>query len=418
MSNVQVNKRPEIKIPPEYFSIIKPGCESFEQVLKVQPLITAFTAGTVPFKCVIECPNVNFRLSEVYLEAQVTVTFTSNSGTDTYAAVQPTICRYATSLINEVRFLCGSTLVSDIRQCNTIYNWQQNVMSNSITRLAETYNNVSPVAYTAATPQTFRFPLSALGDDLWSLKDGIWPGASVKKCNLEVYFEIPAYCLYAAGTIVGTVFSFGYSVSGFNMQIVMVQDPNLDRLISSRGIILSYCEWYWFQQPVPLTTTQSIQIPVAYSSVRGIVWGVQRVADLSSNTLGTKFSLMSSELTDLLSCDLRINSQLRSQDKFVGVEQLVPELRRLFPIAKYSDYWSTLSLNPTTHQMLGMLAGQAYCTSCTSGLNTQKVQSQCYLEFTLTSALSTASVINIFILHDRAVTVTSSNGSASLYIDE
>ena len=61
-----------------------------------------------------------------------------------------------------------------------------------------------------------------------------------------------------------------------------------------------------------------------------------------------------------------------------------------------------------------MLAGQAYCTSCTSGLNTQKVQSQMYLEITWTSALSTASIIDIFILHDRAITVK----EGSMYIDE
>lgn len=414
MSKVEVSKRPEVVIPPEYFSKIKPSCKSFEQLLKVQPLITAFNSQNVPFKCVVELPNCNFRLSEVYLEAAVTVTFSSNDVKDTYAAVQPTIVRYATSLINEVRLLAGSTRVSDIHQCNTVYNWQQNIMSNSITRLAETYNNVSPVAYTAATPQTFRFPLSALKNDLWSLENGIWPGQFTKKCNLEVYWEAPAYCIYAAGTIVGTTFSFAYSVSGFNVQIVQVSDPNLDSLISTRGIVLNYLEWYWYQQPVPLAAGQNIQVPIAFSSVRGIVWGIRRVADLVDLTLGTKQYLMSSELTDILTCDLRINSQRRQQDPFVSVEELIPETRRLFPIAMYSDYWDTLSTNATTHQMLGMLAGQSYCTSCTSGLDSQKVSSNMYLEFTLTSALSTASVIDIYILHDRAITVT----PTSMYIDE
>ncbi len=116
----------------------------------------------------VELPNVNLRLSEVYIEADVTVTFSSNDVKDTYAAVQPAIVKWGTSLINQVRILAGSTEVSNIRQCNTIYNWQQNVMSNSITRNKEQYNNVTPAAYTAATAKTFRFPLSALPNDLWS----------------------------------------------------------------------------------------------------------------------------------------------------------------------------------------------------------------------------------------------------------
>ncbi len=414
MSKVEVNKRPEVVIPPEYFSRLKPACSSFEQCVKIQPLMTQFSSSNVAYKVVCELPNINFRLSEVYLEAAVTVTFTSNSGTDTYATVQPTIVPYATSLINEVRMICGSTQVSDIRQCNVIYNWQQNISSNSITRLAETYNNVTGVAYTAATPQTFRFPLSHLGNDFWSLENGIWPGQHTLKTNLEIYWEVPAYCIYAAGTIVGTSFSFAYSVSGFNVQVIQVSDPNLDSLISSRGLIINYLEWYWYQQALPLSAQQTIQIPIAYNSVRGIVWGVRRVADLSSNTLATKQYLMSSELTDIVSLDLRINSQKRQQDVFVGVEEAIPETRRLFPIANMSDYWSSLTLNKTTHQLLGMLAGQAYCTSCTSGLNTQRVQSQMYLEITWTSALSTASVIDIFVLHDRALTIT----NKSLYIDE
>jgi hypothetical protein len=413
MSKVEVAKRQTV-IPPEYVATLKPGCQSFEQILKIQPLITSFNSQTVPYKIVVEMPNVNYRLNEVYLEAAVTVTFTSNDVKDTYATVEPTICRYATSLINQVRLLAGSTEVSNIRQLNTIYNWQQNVKSNSITRLEETYNNVAPVAYTAATPQTFRFPLSALGNDLWALENGIWPGIATKKCNLECYFESPQYCIYAAGAIEGTVFNFAYSVSGFNVQIVAVSDPNLDRLISTKGICLNYLEWYWYQQAVPLVASHNIQVPIAFSSVRGIVWGIRRVADLTDNTLATKQYLMSSELTDLVTCDLRINSQLRQQDKFVSVEQMIPETRRLFPIAKYSDYWTDLTLNKSTNQMLGMLAGQAYCTSCVSGLDSQRVNSNMYLEFTLTSALSTASVIDIYILHDRAVTVTPGN----MYIDE
>ncbi len=105
----------------------------------------------------VELPNVNLRLSEVYIEADVTVTFSSNSGTDTYATVQPAIVKWGTSLINQVRLLAGSTEVSNIRQCNTIYNWQQNITSNSITRNKEQYNNVTPAAYTAATAKRSDF---------------------------------------------------------------------------------------------------------------------------------------------------------------------------------------------------------------------------------------------------------------------
>ena len=76
MSKVELAKR-EMSVPSEYFVKSKPGCSSFEQILKVQPLVSQFTATTVPYKVVVELPNVNFRLSEVYIEASVTVTFTA-----------------------------------------------------------------------------------------------------------------------------------------------------------------------------------------------------------------------------------------------------------------------------------------------------------------------------------------------------
>ncbi len=125
---------------------------------------------------------------------------------------------------------------------------------------------------------------------------------------------------------------------------------------------------------------------------------------------------MSSELTSPVSLDLRINSQKRQQDVFTNTMEAIAETRRFLPISYYNDYWSNTTSNNSTNQMLGMLAGGAYCTSCASGLNSQSVNSQMYLEFTLTSNLSTASVIDIFILHDRSITVRPSTGS--LFIDE
>src|SRR3954454_14229238 len=56
---------------------------------------------------------------------------------------------------------------------NQRYSWQQNLMSNPTTRFDEIYNNVTPVAYTAATAQTFRIPLTALSTDLFSLQGGV-----------------------------------------------------------------------------------------------------------------------------------------------------------------------------------------------------------------------------------------------------
>lgn len=95
---------------------------------------------------------------------------------------------------------------------------------NSITRLSETYNNPTPVVYTAATAQQFRFPLTHFKNDFWSLENGIWPGEKAQKSYLEIYWEVPAYCIYAQGAIEGSSFSFAYSVSGFNLQIVQVTD--------------------------------------------------------------------------------------------------------------------------------------------------------------------------------------------------
>lgn len=413
MSKVNVAQR-QMVVPPEYFSKLKPSCKAFEKVIKIQPLQTAFSSQTVPVKITVDLPNINFRLSEIYLEAAVTVNISSTDVKDTYAAVQPTICQWGASMVNQVRLTSGSTEVLNYRAVNTRYNWQQNLMTNSLYRNGETYNNVTPVVYTAlAQYQTFRFPLSALPTDFFSLENGIWPGQHVKRCALEVYWEAPQYFIYAAGTIVGTL-TFSYAVTGFNVQVICVSDPTLDQMISTRGMCINYLEFYWFQQPITTAAQQVIQVPISFSSVRGILYGIRRVADLTSQTLATKLQLMSSECTDPVSCDLRINSQKRQDDVFIGAEQLVPETWRIFPIAKFADYYNTLAVNKTTHSMYGLLAGQAYCTSCISGLDSQNITSQLYLEFTLTSALSTASILDIFIIHDRAITIT----DKSMYIDE
>lgn len=86
MSKVSVNSRQSV-VPPEYFSTLKPSTRAYEQIIKVQPLITSFTSTAVPYKIVTELPNVNFRLNQVYLEANVTVNFTSSDVKDTYATV-------------------------------------------------------------------------------------------------------------------------------------------------------------------------------------------------------------------------------------------------------------------------------------------------------------------------------------------
>jgi hypothetical protein len=419
MSKIDVIDRKQA-IPPEYISVLKPGCRSWEQVLKVIPVTTSFTAGTTPTKTFLELPSCNFRLSEFYIECSVTVTFSSNSGSDVYSTVQPSIVQWATSLINQARFISGSTEILNLRNVNLRYAWEQNIMSNSITRNAETSNNVSPTAYTAATPQLFRFPLTALSNDFFSLDSGIWPGSYARKPTLELYWEAPANCIYAAGTIAGTVFSFGYTVNSWSASIVQVTDPNIDNLISTRGYILNHQNWWVYQQSITTAPTQTIQIPVSFASVCGVVWGVQKVSDITSNTNAGKLALMSSELTNLVSLDLRLNSQLRQQDKFVDVNQeAIPETRRMFPIAKYSDFYNNLTLNNTTHQMLAQLAQACYCTSCLSGLNTASVSSGMWLEFQLTSALSSASIITVFVVHNRSISVSvSPNGTGNLFIDE
>src|SRR4051794_11049159 len=111
------------------------------------------------------------------------------------------------------------------------------------------------------------------------------------------------------------------------------------------------------------------------SSVAAVVWGITRVADATAQAYAGKFNLMSSENTALLSLNLRINSQKRYNDNLIGPGQCVAETKRTFPVAKFSDYWNTAATQTTTHQMLGNLVGQCYCTSCLSGIDSTSVQS-------------------------------------------
>src|SRR3954447_11160024 len=110
-----------------------------------------------------------------------------------------------------------------------------------------------------------------------------------------------------------------------------VSDPNLDRLLSSRGCIINFQEWWYYQTPISTSATQSIQIPVAFKNVAAIVWGITRVADATAQAYAGKFNLMGSENTAILSLNLRINSQKRYNDNLIGSGQCVAETKRTFP---------------------------------------------------------------------------------------
>lgn len=319
MAKVNVTQAPVV-IPAEYVSTKKPICSSWEQVIQVQPLQTAFTVpnGSSTFKVVVPMPNYNFRLSEMYIELQLQVNFTSDDVKDTYAAVQPTLTQWATSLINQVRFLSGSTLMCDYRQVNLRYAWCQNLYTNSINDNPETYNNVTPAPWTASGEwRYFRFPLTCFPNDFFSLGRGIFPGSYTKPCNLELYFEVPSVCLYAAGAIEGNL-TFSYQIQNLNVQIVYVMDPNLDRRLQSSGCMISWMEPYHYSQSITTSKNQSILIPTAFQSVRCILYGIRLVSALTSQTSGTKMTLMSSELTELVRLNLKINSQYRQQIPFQG----------------------------------------------------------------------------------------------------
>lgn len=409
-------KKRQIVIPGNYITPSKPGCLAMEQLIQVQPNIPSFTqTSQTPLKITFELPNYNFRLDEFKMELVATVNFTSNSGSDTYTAVRPNFVKWGTSLINQVVLKSGPTELVNYRQNNLRYNWEQNTSSNTISRLQETYNNPAPPSgYTTATAQTFRFPLTLFSSDFFSLP-AVLPGEFMRKLILEVYFEAPNNCCYSAGTIVGTVFNYSYSIAGLNLQTVITQDKGYSNMIASSGVILNWVEPYWLSATVPTGITQpiSIQIPVAFRSVRCILWGIRKVADLTDPTVASKFYLMSSENTSLTYQRLLINSKKRQENDFVDAEEVIPETRRAFPAAKFADYYAFATNNGTT-ALYGNLVGMCYSPEMASGLDTTSLQSQMYLQFGLTSALTSASQIDMLIFHDVTATIT--NGG--LYRDD
>jgi hypothetical protein len=379
MSKVDINARPAV-IPPEYFSQLKPSTGGYEQLLKIVPLQSTVTSATTTVKTIVELPAINFRLNDIIIEVAMTANFSSNNGSDNFGTVLPALCRWGSSLINRVRLTVGTFELINQYYNNTRYAWQQNMMSNAISRLTETYNNVSPVAFAnSTTTQIFRFPLTAFPNDFLSLESGIFPGKHLLKTNLELYWEVPANCMYAQGAILGTVFSFSYNITNYTLQVIQISDPSVDSLISSRGLITNYVEWFGYQIGISTAASQSIQIPLSYRSVRCLVFGVQKNSDMTSLTNGAKLYGMSSELSDIQILNIRVNSTKRMQDDLLTTGQAIAETRRAIPVSKFADYYQTPSTNSNTTQLLAFIVGQNYCVSCLSGLNTQNLNSQMYL---------------------------------------
>ena len=392
-------------IPSDLKNYIKPLTDAFDQIIQVQPLQSGtFTVTSSYVKVVVEFPNVaTMRQNDIYLEALLTVSFTSTSGSDTFAIIRPAFIPYFSSIINRWTLRCGSTTIIDSYASNIRYNLAQNLMSNSITRLEQTYNNPTGAFQggTVAAAQYARFPLSGFPNELLSSDNGIIPTGILNKLQLDLYFETAPVCTWnnPSSGPVGTV-TMNYTVAGLYLWVNEDASQLIKASLLAKGLNVCHTEYYFQAYPIAASTTQlNLLIPTAFRKVRAIVGAIIRNSDWTSATNQDRMATYDPEQTAVLKFNCRLNSQRRYQDDLHDIE-LLPETRRIFPRSKYSDFWSTNGWYGAG-QIFSALVGSCYSTGVESGVDTSILFNQITLEITFTSALTSAAVLNVFIVHER-----------------
>jgi hypothetical protein len=297
-----------------------------------------------------------------------------------------------------------------------------NLTMNNINR------NDSQYQYGSDQPQTGTTPLPQVcrwkpmpWDQTHLNSTGLLPVGKMAKVIFYFQFTNPNNFMYYAGNPAGTV-SLNYTIDSLQLQLMQVASNQWDATLKT--IPLSWCsrEWYYQLVPMGLSTIQTLQVPVPFKYIRGIVMVIRRVQDIQAigPTSINKLVEYSPEVSNVVNMSVMINGIKRQMQDFQNVDWLF-ELKRLLPRARYCDYFIDSKIGPTAlspnntnvRTIYGMLLGQAYDPATESGINGPSLSSQISVQMQFTNAFTSSNQMEIFLLHDRWVWINS-NGTSSL----
>jgi hypothetical protein len=201
---------------------------------------------------------------------------------------------------------------------------------------------------TSAQPMFTRFKLRYYEYD-HSNQNGVIPVGKMSKMFLSLYFTPASYCMYYAGTALGTI-SLNYTISNLQLQVREVASPTLDNLVKTSGI-MAWCGREWYYQPIPLGTSsiQSIQISCSYKYIRGVVFVLRRLQDIQDITPTgvNKLVSYSPDVSNIVKINVKINGIRRQLQDFQNSYEWLYELKRFFPSAETCDYFLESKIGPT-----------------------------------------------------------------------
>lgn len=413
-------------LPNDYTPLAFPVTDAYERILYLNP--TQSPVFTVQqgnyFQVQFEIPNIlSIKLDEIWLKCNFTPGFTSTNGGDTFATVQPAFVPWVgQSSIERMWATIGGANAFNQYQTHLAANVQMNLMNNSITRnnMQYQYGSGQPQTGSVPQPQVCRWK-PMVWDQTHLNSTGLLPVGKLPKVILYFQFTNPTNNMYYAGTPAGTV-SLNYTVDSLQLQVVQVASKQWDETLKT--IPLSWCsrEWYYQLVPLGLSTTQTIQVPVPWKYIRGIVMVIRRVQDIQAigPTSINKLVEYSPEVSNIVNLNVIINGLKRQMQDFQNIDWL-SELKRLLPRSEYCDYFIDSKIGPTASSpnntnvrtIYGLLLGQCYDTKTESGINGPALSSQISIVVQFTNSFTVANQADIFILHDRWIWI-SSNGTSTL----
>lgn len=189
-------------------------------------------------KIQFEVPNIlSIKLDDIWID---TPTFTSTNGGDTFSTVKPSFVPWrGPSSIERMTLKIGASVAFD---------YYGNALMNNLVMNLQFMGGAGQFQGTA-TPQPMftRFKLRYSPLDHMN-QSGVLPVGRMPKMILELYYTPASFCMYYAGTALGTI-TLGYTIDNLQLQIREIESPTLSNLLSSG---LNWCSREWNYQSLAL----------------------------------------------------------------------------------------------------------------------------------------------------------------------
>jgi hypothetical protein len=418
------------RVPDKYLSYKKERSDVKTTVLEIRPQTssTMNIDGSQNNMLQFYLPNnpgMFLLCDTIFLSGNVQATIASTSGSDTYALLKPGITNLL-SILQRHEFKVGSQLVDECRSSNlNCLHWQ--CKTNSLEDLQNVpYGQCSYITgATAAAYRAFRIPLQNHDSELFGVgrvmkdfsKDDVHaiPLWLVAKNELNIWFDYPANVVSMDPTYsqVGTL-TPSYQLQNLHLETYWMESPSLWSQVTSQGWSATFRSSLYFTaniQPQLSGTTLSIQIPSSFNSVSHIMGIIQRPADLTDLKQPNRKFQGSSELGIPTSTQVRINSiQVYQEPLGNNGSDLQRELNKLHPESRTSSaimsasYAAVNGASNSTNLIYGLKIGADYVGDSgglLSGAPTSNWVGAIVVELQFSSAITTASVLNSWLMYDR-----------------